>query len=256
MKHLVTLLLGLLVVALSTGCGKAEAPVGKAPPIGGTIRVFAASSLTGSFTELGREFERQHPGTTVQLNFGASSDLATQIINGAPADVFASASPTNMRQAVQAGDARHPRAFAVNTMEIAVPPGDPGGVHRLSDLARPDVKVAVCQPQVPCGSVAAQVFDHAGITVHPVTEEVDVKSVLTKVAVGEVDAGIVYVTDVRAAGGQVRGIRIPGSVNATTSYPIDWLRGSDNAATAAAVMDLVLSPQGQRVLARAGFEKP
>lgn len=257
MKRPPILALALLVVAVvAAGCGNAEAPVGKAPPIGGTIRVFAASSLTGSFTELGKEFEKQHPGTTVEFNFGASSDLATQITNGAPADVFASASPTNMDQVVSAGDAHDPRPFAVNTMEIAVPPANPGRVHRLADLARAGVKVAVCQAQVPCGVVAAKVFHNAGITVHPATEEVDVKSVLTKVSVGEVDAGIVYVTDVRAAGDQVRGVRIPSSVNATTRYPIATVGSSKNTATARAFERLVLSAHGQDVLAKAGFGKP
>lgn len=246
----------LAVAVLATGCGHAEAPVGKAPPVGGMIRVFAAASLTGPFTTLAHDFERQHPGTEVQLSFGASSDLATQIDNGAPADVFASASPVNMRQVVRAGHARHPLRFARNTMEVAVPARNPGHVHGLADLARTGIKVALCQPQVPCGSVAREVLGNAGLTVHPVTEEVDVKSVLTKVAIGEVDAGIVYVTDVRAAGDQVRGIRIPPSVNATTTYPIVRLQGSDNPRTAGAFVGLVLSQQGQRVLADAGFGRP
>jgi molybdate transport system substrate-binding protein len=247
-----------VLVLVLAGCGSADAPGGHAAPTraGGTIRVFAASSLTGAFTDLAKEFEKQHPGTTVELNFGASSDLATQIANGAPADVFASASPTNMDQVVSAGDAHDPRRFAVNTMEIAVPRTNPGRVHALSDLARPGVTVAVCQAQVPCGVVAAHVFHKAGLTVHPVTEEVDVKSVLTKVSVGEVDAGVVYVTDVRAAGDQVRGIRIPRSVNATTFYPIAVLRSSQNAATARAFERLVLSARGRHVLATAGFGTP
>ena len=249
-----------LVLALATalaGCGQSgntSAGAGGRP--GGTIRVFAAASLTGSFGTLAKDFEHQHPGTRVQLSFGASSDLATQIDNGAPADVFASASPVNMQQVVKAGYADHPRAFASNTMEIAVPPGDPAGVHRLADLARPGVKVALCQPQVPCGAVARQVLHNAGLTVHPVTEEVDVKSVLTKVMIGEVDAGVVYVTDVRAAGHQVTGIRIPRGVNASTSYPVTVVRGSGNLATARAFERLVLSASGQRVLAKAGFGRP
>ena len=258
MKAMITRLGAVVLVLALAGCGNADAPASHAAPghIAGTIRVFAASSLTGSFTELGKEFEKQHPGTTVEFNFGASSDLATQITNGAPADVFASASPTNMDQVVSAGDAHDPRPFAVNTMEIAVPRANPGGVHRLADLARAGVKVAVCQAQVPCGVVAAKVFHNAGIAVHPATEEVDVKSVLTKVSVGEVDAGIVYVTDVRAAGDQVRGIRIPSSVNATTRYPIATVRSSKNTATARAFERLVLSAHGQDVLAKAGFGKP
>lgn len=237
----------------SSGSGAASTAGGG---VHGTIRVFAAASLTESFGALGKEFERQHPGTRVEFSFGASSDLATQIDNGAPADVFASASPTNMDQVARAGYAEHPRDFASNTMEVAVPPADPAHVHRLADLARPGVKVAVCQPQVPCGAVAQEVFHNAGIVVHPVTEEVDVKSVLTKVVAGEVDAGVVYVTDVRAAGRQVTGVPVPPDVNATTRYPITVVHGSGNPATARAFEQLVLSPQGQRTLAKAGFGRP
>lgn len=250
------LLAGLLLVGLLAGCGAADTPGGGESRVTGSIRVFAAASLTGSFTRLARDFESEHSGTDVQLSFGASSDLATQIDNGAPADVFASASPVNMRQVVHAGQAAHPVDFARNTMEVAVPRANPGHVQGLADLARDGVKVALCQPQVPCGAVARQVLATAGLTVHPVTEEVDVTSVLTKVTIGEVDAGIVYMTDVRAAGNEVRGIRIPESVNATTSYPIATLRASRNRATAAAFVALVKSARGQRVLASAGFEKP
>ncbi len=243
----------LIVLLLVAGCGQAPPPGGAASGVGGTIRVFAAASLTRSFTTLAHDFERQHPGSTVELSFGGSSDLAEQIDNGAPADVFASASPVNMRQVVRAGNARRPRPFARNTMEIAVPPDNPGHVHGLDDLARDGVKVALCQPQVPCGSVAREVFARAGISVHPVTEEVDVTSVLTKVAIGEVDAGLVYVTDVRSAGGQVHGIPVPAAVNASTTYPIAATSGSGNPATARAFVALVLSGRGQRVLARDGF---
>lgn len=256
MKRLALLLPALLVVALLGGCGAGGQSGGAGGGVHGSIRVFAAASLTGSFTALARQFEHQHPGTTVQLSFGASSDLAEQIDNGAPADVFASASPTNMRQVVQAGNAEGSKPFASNTMEVAVPPANPGHVHRLADLARKGVKVALCQPQVPCGAVARTVFDNAGLTVHPVTEEVDVKSVLTKVTLGEVDAGVVYVTDVRAAGRQVTGVPIPAGVNASTQYPITVVRGSDNSATARAFEQLVLSAQGQRELAKAGFGRP
>lgn len=253
----VTALVTFLLLPALAGCGSSSAARSSGPGgVHGTITVFAASSLTGAFGRLGRQFQRQHPGTTVRFSFGASSDLAEQIDNGAPADVFASASPTNMDQVVETGAARHPVAFARNTMMIAVPPSNPGHVHGLAELARPGVKVAVCQAQVPCGAVAQQVFRNAHLTVHPVTQEVDVKSVLTKVTTGAVDAGMVYVTDVRAAGRQVRGIAIPASVNATTTYPIATVRASGNAATARAFEQLVLSAQGKAALAKAGFEKP
>ena len=255
-RRLVLVPLLALVAVLVAGCGQTGAAPGAEKTVGGSIRVFAAASLTEAFGTLARDFEHAHPGTHVELDLGASSDLATQIVNGAPADVFASASPVNMRQAVQAGAARHPAAFASNTMEVAVPPSNPGHVRSLADLARPGVKVAVCQPQVPCGAVAREVFRNAGLTVHPVTEEVDVKSVLTKVAAGEVDAGVVYVTDVRAAGAQVRGVPVPRRVDASTTYPIAVLRGSHNPRTAAAFEALVRSPRGQQVLAKAGFGRP
>jgi molybdate transport system substrate-binding protein len=243
-----------VVVALGclAGCGSDDS--GGSEDV--TIRVFAASSLTESFTELGKQFEADHPGTGVELNFGASSGLAEQIRSGAPADVFASASPSNMEILVDDGAAEDPRDFAANSMEIAVPPDNPGSIGALADLARSGVKVAVCQPQVPCGKVSAEVFGNAGLTVNPATEEVDVKSVLTKVRLGEVDAGVVYVTDVLAAGDDVVGVEIPPDVNATTTYPIASLEESEHAKEAAAFVDLVLSDDGAEVLEEAGFQSP
>ena len=190
------------------------------------------------------------------FSFGPSSGLATQITQGAPADVFASASQQNMDQVTSAGAASSPTVFVKNTMEIAVPPTNPGHVTGVADLARKGVKVALCQAQVPCGTVAKTVFDNAKITVTPVTQEADVKSVLAKVTLGEVDAGVVYVTDVRAAGGKVKGIEIPGDVNASTSYPIAALTKVPNAAGAKAFVDFVLSAAGAAVLTQDGFAAP
>jgi molybdate transport system substrate-binding protein len=221
-----------------------------------TLRVFAAASLTESFTELGKQFEADHPGAEVEFNFGPSSGLAEQIGGGAPADVFASASPSNMDTLVTEGAATEPQDFAVNNVAIAVPPDNPAGIESLADLARPDVKVAVCQAQVPCGKVAAEVFANAQLTVQPATEEVDVKSVLTKVTLDEVDAGIVYVTDVLAAGDEITGVEIPGDVNATTTYPIAPLEDSEHQEVAADFVDLVLSDAGAKVLEEAGFQSP
>ena len=226
------------------------------PALGGSITVLAAASLTGSFTTLARDFEAAHPGTRVTLSFGPSSGLATSITGGAPADVFASASQKNMDAVTKAGLASGDRAFADNVMEIAVPPANPGGITSLADLARSGVKVALCQAQVPCGTVAAKVFANAGLTVTPVSQEVDVKAVLTKVQLGEVDAGLVYVTDVLAAGAKVKGIEIPADVNASTTYPIAALTKAPNPSLAAAFVDHVLSADGQKVLAAAGFESP
>ncbi len=246
-------------LVLATACGDGATTSGGPTSSGvvrGEITVFAAASLTEAFTALGRDFEAAHPGTKVTMSFGPSSGLAQQITQGAPADVFASASPTNMAQVVDAGDASAPEDFAQNVMEIAVPPANPAKVGSVADLARPGVKVVLCQAQVPCGAVAAQVFANARVKVTPVSEETDVKSVLTKVALGEADAGVVYVTDVRAAAGTVKGVAIPDDVNASTSYPIAMLKSSRNAATAEAFVDFVLSPVGTRALAGAGFQGP
>ena len=241
----------------STSAGSGSSPA--APGSGaasGTVTVFAAASLTESFTSLGRQFEAAHPGTTVKFNFGASSSLAENINQGAPADVFASASPKNMQQVVDADGASDSKTFARNVMQIAVPPDNPAGVREVTDLARSNVKVALCQPQVPCGAVAQQVFKNANITVTPVTQGADVKAVLTTVQLGEVDAGMVYRTDVRAAGTKVKGIEIPADQNASTSYPIAALTEAPNPAGAAAFVDYVLSPDGEKVLEQAGFAAP
>ena len=221
----------------------------------GTITVFAAASLTGTFTELGHQFEALHPGDTVKFSFGASSTLATQITSGAPADVFASAAPANMTTVVTAGDASGPQDFAKNTAEIAVPPSNPANVTSVNDLAKSSVKVALCQPKVPCGVVASEVFKNVGITVKPVTLEPDVKSTLTQVETGNVDAGVVYVTDVKAAGAKVKGVTIPTTENASTLYPIAAISSSKELAIAQAFVAYVLSPTGQAVLSAAGFEK-
>ena len=222
----------------------------------GTITVFAAASLMGTFTQLGKQFEAAHPGDTVKFSFGGSSTLATQITGGAPADVFASAAPANMDAVVSAGDASSPKDFAKNTAEVAVPPSNPAKVTSVSDLAKSSVKVALCQPKVPCGVVASQVFTNAKITVKPVTLQPDVKSVLTQVELGNVDAGMVYVTDVKAAGSKVKGVTIPASQNASTLYPIATITSSTHQAEAEAFVAYVLSPAGEQVLTAAGFQQP
>lgn len=222
----------------------------------GAITVFAAASLKETFTQLGQQFETAHPGDTVKFSFGASSALAEQINSGAPADVFASAAPKNMDQVVTTGNASNPKDFAKNTAEVAVPPSNPGQVTSVNDLAKSSVKTALCQPQVPCGVVAADVFKNAKITVKPVTLQPDVKSVLTQVELGNVDAGVVYVTDVMAAGSKVKGVTIPADVNASTLYPIAALTHSKEQSIAQAFVAYVLSPAGEQVLKTAGFEQP
>lgn len=256
------------VVAITlAGCGGSSSagsgtPAGSsaagssAAALSGQITVFAAASLTGSFTTLGQQFEAAHPGTKVIFSFGPSSGLATQIIAGAPADVFASASPKNMGQVITAKTASTSTNFAKNQMEIAVPPANPAKITQLSDLAKPKVKVVLCAEAVPCGATARAVFTNAKLTVKPVSNEVDVKSTLAKVQLGEADAGLVYVTDVLAAGTKVKGIEVPAAVNASTEYPIAALTASKNAALAQAFVDYVLSPAGATQLTTAGFEKP
>jgi molybdate transport system substrate-binding protein len=260
--RLPALLVSAVAAAALAACGSTAAPA-PPPPSGstsaalsGTVTVFAAASLQETFTTLAKQVAAAHPGLTVTPSFGASSALAQQIDQGAPADVFASASQTNMDQLVQAGAATSSTVFATNVMAVVVPPANPAAVTSVADLARPDVKVALCHAQVPCGSVAAKVFANAKVTVTPVTQEADVKAVLTKVRLGEVDAGVVYVTDVLAAGDEVTGVRIPDDLNASTSYPIATLTGSAAPATATVFVDYVLSPAGTDVLAAAGFRRP
>jgi molybdate transport system substrate-binding protein len=253
------------VAALLAGCGGSSGPssagsgspsASKSASVTGTINVFAASSLQEAFTKLGSQFEAAHPYTKVVFNFGPSTGLAEQIGQGAPADVFASASTKTMDQVVSSGDAANPTNFVSNTMEIAVPPKNPAHIKKLADLAKKDVKVSLCQADVPCGVTALKVFDNAKITVTPVTQEIDVKSTLSKVTLGEVDAGVVYVTDVRAAGASVKGIEIPANVNASTTYPIAPITASKNKATAQAFVAYVLSPDGLAALTAAGFSEP
>ncbi|HEX6521468.1 MAG TPA: molybdate ABC transporter substrate-binding protein [Streptosporangiaceae bacterium] len=234
----------------------ASASTSASASLSGSITVFAAASLKEAFTTIGKQFEAAHPGVKVTFSFGASSTLATQIINGAPADVFASAAPKNMQQIVTAGDASSPVDFVKNVMEVAVPPSNPAHVASVNDLAKSSVKVALCQPQVPCGATAAKVFGNAKITVRPVTLQPDVKSVLTQVELGNVDAGVVYVTDVNAAKAKVKGIPIPDGVNASTEYPIAPVSKSGNMSLAQAFVAYVLSPAGQAVLTTDKFEKP
>ena len=242
-----------LIIALA-GCSSAK-PTSNAG-LSGTITVDAASSLTGAFTTLATQFEAGHPGTKIVFNFGASSTLATQITQGQPADVFASASTKNMTTVVSAKAAAKPVTFVRNTGEIATAPHNPRAIAGPADLAKPGVKVALCEPAVPCGVVATSIFAKANVTVKPTALEPDVKSTLAAVEGGEVDAGIVYVTDVKAAGAKVAGVAIPAAQNATTAYPIAVLTATKNAALAQAFVAYVTSSAGLAVLTAAGFLTP
>ncbi|MGH3763442.1 molybdate ABC transporter substrate-binding protein [Actinophytocola sp.] len=248
----------LAVLTALAACGTADPPAGSAEGgVSGEVTVFAAASLTETFTELGKRFEKAHPGTTVTVNFGASSALAKQITEGAPADVFASASPANMAQVTDAGAAAgDPTTFARNRLVIAVPAGNPGGVTGLDDFADPGRKIALCAEQVPCGAAARKALDAAGVSAEPDTFEQDVKAALTKVSLGEVDAALVYTTDVRAAGDDVEGIEFPEAGQAINDYPIVVCKDAPNAGAATAFVDLVRSARGRAVLSAAGFEEP
>ncbi len=222
-----------------------------------TLTVYAAASLTSTFTEIGTRFQAAHQDVEVRFSFGGSSDLVAQIQQGAPADVFASADTANMDKAVSAGAVEgHPVDFASNTLEIAVPPDNPAGVTSLQDLARPGTKVVVCAPPVPCGAAAQKVERSSKVRIKPVSEEQSVTDVLTKVESGEADAGLVYVTDVKSAGDKVTGITFPESSSAVNTYPIAVLSDSKEPALAREFVTFVTGTGGQRVLTDAGFAKP
>jgi molybdate transport system substrate-binding protein len=232
----------------------APAPAGK---LTGTLTVFAAASLTDVFTELGNRLMADHPGLTVTFNFAGSSALATQITQGAPADVFASANQAQMKIVTDAGlQGESPTVFTENVLEIAVPKGNPGHVSGLADFARPELALAVCAPDVPCGAAAAKVFTAAGITAVPDTQEEDVRAALTKVQLGEVDAALVYASDVHSAGSDVQGIPFPEAGQAVNEYPICALSAAPDPRAAKAFVDLVLSDTGKRALEAAGFRAP
>ncbi|WP_433321215.1 molybdate ABC transporter substrate-binding protein [Micromonospora chersina] len=247
-------LAGVAALALSlTGCGADDE---SSAGTGGTVTVFAAASLTETFTKLGEDFESAHPGTRVVLNFAGSSALATQITQGAPADVFAAASPATMKTVTDAGDAAGAPAVLVrNQLVIAVPEGNPNRVGGLADLARPGVKVALCAEQVPCGAAAKSALDAAGVRLTPATLEQDVKGALSKVTLGEVDAALVYRTDVRAAAG-LAAVEFPESARAVNDYPIVVLKHAGNPDGARAFVDHVRSEAGLAVLTAAGFQAP
>ncbi|WP_436798807.1 molybdate ABC transporter substrate-binding protein [Micromonospora profundi] len=243
-----------------TGCGDSgdPAPGGNADGrVTGTVTVFAAASLTESFTRLGADFEAANPGSTVTFNFAGSSALANQVNQGAPADVFASAAPRNMTTVTEAGNADGtPVTFARNQLVIAVPAGNPKAVTGLADLTRRGVKVALCADQVPCGAAARSALDAAGVALTPVTLEQDVRGALAKVKLGEVDAALVYRTDARAASADVTGVEFPESARAVNEYLIVALTDAPNPAGGRAFVAYVRSAPAQAILAEAGFQSP
>ena len=232
--------------------------------LSGTLTVFAAASLTDVFGQIGDQLMAENPDLEVQFNFAGSSALATQITQGAPADVFASADEVQMAKVADADLAENPEVFATNPLMLVVPVDNPLGIHlpegggipSLTEILDHDVTMAVCAPEVPCGAAAAKVLDAAGMSAYPDTYEDDVRAVLTKVELGEVDAGLVYVSDVHAAGDKILAFGFSESSQAINRYPISVLVDSPNPAAARAFVDLVLSDDGQQILRGAGFLEP
>jgi molybdate transport system substrate-binding protein len=261
----VTAALGVVALLLAA-CGRGEpaetaaesaTAMSSADQLAGELTVLAAASLTETFTQLADGFEKENPDVTVTVSFGGSSALAQQILAGAPADIFAAAAPAPMQQVADADAlAREPEVFVSNVLQIVVPAGNPGGVTRLADFADPGRTIALCAPEVPCGSAAAKAFAAAGVAPAPDTLEQDVRATLTKVELGEVDAALVYRTDVLAAGDTVDGLDFPESAQAVNDYLIAALKTSPNPRAAQAFVSFVLSPQAAAVFSEAGFQTP
>lgn len=223
----------------------------------GTLVVSAAASLSDVFPKIAEAFTRRYPGTTVTLNFGGSATLVTQVLSGAPVDVLATASQSSMSQAINSGAVNRPFIFAKNTMAIAMPPDNPARISSLADLSRPGVLVGLCDQAVPCGTAAADLLSRNNVSVTPVTRELDVRALLAKVVSGDLDAGIVYVTDVRAVGNKVSSVSIPAAANVTTTYPIATVVRRPNLALATAFVNYVrFSRSAQGLLRAYGFGRP
>jgi molybdate transport system substrate-binding protein len=257
-------LLAVAVVLHAAACGPggvaqsaAATQSSAADRLSGDLTVFAAASLTDAFEALGSAFEADHPGVSVTFNFAGSQQLATQIVEGAPADVFASASGSQVDVVADADLlAGEPVEFATNRLEIAVEPGNPKAVAGLSDLARGDVTVVLAAEEVPAGQYAREALDAAGVRVTPVSLETDVRAVLTKVALGEADAGIVYASDIIAAGDDVTGVEIADEENVTATYPAAAIAGSPNPGAAQAFLAHLTSHAGRATLEEFGFAAP
>lgn len=249
-----TRMVSLLLVAsvIGAGCAADEGEAGA-----GTVRVFAAASLTDAFADMADAFERGHPGVAVALNLAGSATLRTQILEGAPADVFAPADASHLAPLRDAGAvAGRERVFATNRLVVAVPAGNPGGVTSIADFARSDLLLGLCAEGVPCGDLARDALAHAGVEPSLDTEEPDVRSLLTKVGAGELDAGIVYVTDVAAHDDLVDAVAIADEDNVVARYSIAALRDAGDTDLAAAFVEFVLSAEGRDVLAGRGFGPP
>ena len=255
---LVTVLVATAVLAAGCAAGPAT-PVTAAPTtddLSGSLTVSAAASLGTAFDEIAAEFEDAHPNVEVRpISYDGSSTLANQIIEGAPVDVFASADEKNMAKVVDAGLAADPTLFASNTLVIVVPAGNPAGIGSLADLAAPGKTVVLCAPEVPCGAASQTLLANAGVAVTPASSEQNVTAVLTKVAAGEADAGLVYATDA-LGDADVESIVPEGASDVVNHYPIVALKDAPDAAVAAAFVDFVTGDKGQAILSRLGFGAP
>ena len=259
-KRPLVLLSSVLALLLAFACGGSSNQSSASPSadqVTGNLTVLAAASLTDAFNKIGEQFKAKHAGADVKFSYAGSPTLVTQIQQGAPADVFASADQPNMQKVVDGGlNSGQPKVFARNKLQIVVQAGNPKQIKSLADLANPAVKVDVCAPGVPCGTYATAVFGKANVKVTPVSQEDNVKAVVTKVSLGEADAGIVYTTDVKAGGSKVEGVAIPDDQNVVANYPIVQLKTASNQKAAEAFIAMVTGSQGQKTLAEYGFLSP
>lgn len=253
MRRLAILTAGVTATLALAACGDDTT---SDPASAGSITVFAAASLSDAFTEVADRFEAADGDVSVELSFAGSSSLREQILGGAPADVFASADQADMDRLVEAGEVESPDAFAENRLQIVVPAGNPAGVDGVDDLADPDLLIGLCAEEVPCGYLGRKALADAGVTPSPDTDEPDVRALLTKVEAGELDAGLVYVTDVVAARDAVEGIDLPAEVDVVATYPIAATTRSAHPDAARAFIEFVLGAEGQAILERSGFERP
>ena len=255
MRHVRFVAVALGIAALVAGCGSDDGS-GDAD-VSGTVTVLAAASLTGSFEELAAQLAEQYPDLDVEFSFGPSSGLVEQLIAGAPADVLATADTKTMDNAV-AGNVidGEPEVFARNTLALVVPKGNPGGVTGLADLAEADLRIAICEPQVPCGAAAGKLLDAAGVTAAPDTLTTDVKEAVSLITLGEADAAIVYLTDAAAAGDDAETIEVPEADSVINNYPVALIADAPNPEGAQAVIDAITGELGQSILGEAGFLAP
>ncbi len=254
-RRIATLALLALLVAATVSCGSSKPPHSARPgPV--TIDVSAASSLTEAFTTIRDRFEQANPDVKVVLNFGASSELVQQVEAGSPADVLATADQKTMAAAAADGLVGPPVTFARNRLALLVAVGNPKDIRTVADLDDDGVSYVLCAPEVPCGAFGKQITDKAGVTSAPRSLEPNVKAAVTRVTSGEVDAALVYATDVKAAGSRAQGVAIPFSGNVVATYPLAVVKDSEQAEAARSFVDYVSSPAGQRVLIAAGFLRP